>query len=200
MCKEAIDRNNMKLTSIENKKLPPVDEDIVLKLIKQDEITKRFEPVEAYSETTCSIASILSINQSEHHELVSEQVQIILSLLETNKQDPLQLQFLNESLQYVTLEMDEYFNQQQIDAYFHSSPGNSSTLNVETPQIGFNPYYRPRKKSMNKHSEVYFYQDQNGSTTYLHDICFQLLEKQVGGQSKLPTSIKVLFASEGRRK
>lgn len=154
-------------------KLKPGDT-IVLDLMKQNPFTKRFEVISNQGQAAEESKMIRCVTSSAFLTQMENEMAGLLHFQESNAENPdMEMSAaVNECVEFLSSRGVEYFDVKLANTYFDQD-GNRVTLDQQLPPetVG------QRKKSQKQpYKEVVFYQDRDGSNTYLHWLCQEFLE------------------------
>lgn len=156
-------------------KLKPGDT-IILDLMKQNPLTKRFEVLSNQGLVAEESKMIRCVAASTFITQMENEMAGLLHFQESNAENPdMEMSAaVNECVEFLSSRGMEYFDSKLANAYFDQD-GNRVTLG-QVPSLDT---ISQRKKSHKQaQKEVVFYQDRDGSNTYLHWLCQDFLEYQ----------------------
>lgn len=168
---------------------------IQLGLIRRNEATKRFEAAKPSGKNKTEM--ILPIGLAEQLQTVETQVQSLFEYQENNSdafaQDPELGKALEESVHFVSAKSEIYFDAAKIESYFFSAKQRQKNARGEPELGGFieKPFVRAKSnKPKQPEKEVFFYQDLTGANVYLHYLCQEFIEEDIGLE-QAPETIEV---------
>lgn len=169
---------------------------VELALIRKNQTTKRFEAVN--SKHLNKTEMILPFELPDQLANIESQIECLLNFQETNmeafQQDPELSKALEESINFVNMKGEIYFDKSRIEKYFFSAKERKRNLN-EPPELG-GRIDKPLIKTKSWKNKIpektqFFYQDVHGFNIYLHYLCQEFLDEHFGLESA-PDYIKVI--------
>ena len=171
-------------------------------LVRRNNETRRYEAFlqpGASSDQKIKAEMIQTVNLQTQQQNIENNVHILLNHMETEgdifKQDPEYRKAYEEAVHLVHSLAEPYFDPNRAYSYFFQ-PVQRKKLE-ETDQGDWDKIDEPiiRKKSSKikaQERQPYFYQEDNGSNTYVHYLCLEFID-HVFKEEDLPKSIKVIF-------